>query len=346
MGMPRATAAVASALLLAACGGRDAPRGPQPRGAPTEPPDPAAMRALLATYSPSGHAIVTTFESLPESFTLVDGGPWKVPKGEGFDSYLRDGAVENVAKYLSTAVHEITHGYTGQMGFQLLVDRGLPYGEGAQAILADGDPWLVPYTARFPSLEMDATFPADARPSRYDGYIGPDAPANLGTQVHGVYGLVDEYAAYYQGARTLVDLWPWVRDVAPADPWLAVNYAVDLDAEVAAYADFTLYILHYLVHARDHQPAVYEGVTANDGFRQAFIDVHDAYAALVVTMEELEPAAHAFAATRGVDLARRDDGALMIGSSPQQLDEVAPRRAARAYLDQEPYRSMLETIRR
>lgn len=297
------------------------------------------MRALLAKYSPSGHGILTAFEALPTEFTTVDGGPWKFGPPQSFDAYLSDGAVENHVTYLGTGVHEISHAYAGRMAFQLMVDRGVPHGRGAEAILADGEPWLVPYTDTYPAIEMDATYPDDARTFHYSVYIGPDVTANQSTQSQGAYGLLDELAAYYQGARTTVDLWPWVRDEAGGDEWVAINYAVALDAERRSYAQMKFFLLHYVLHAREHKPDVYAALMANETFWRAYADVDEAYAALAATIDELEPTVWAFASTRGVDIERRD-GSILIGGHPQQASAAAPYRAVLAHLGEEPYRSM------
>jgi hypothetical protein len=299
------------------------------------------MRALLARYSPSGHAIVTAYEALPTRFELPE-GPYTVSSSDGFDGYFRDGAVENVATYMDTGVHEMTHGYAGRMAFQLLAERGLPFDEGAVALPIDGQPWLVRFTATYPAIEMDATFPTDARTFLYGAYVNRDEP-NLATQAYGVYGLLEELAAFYQGSRTTVDFWPWVRDEAPADGRVALNYAVALDATLAPHAEFELFILHWLLHARDHHPEIHAAVMANDEFRRAFAAVDEAYGALVASVNELEPAVHEFARSCGVEVERRD-GRLVIGGNPQRPEEAAPLRAVHAHLQEESYRSILAAL--
>lgn len=337
----RILAAVVVVVGLAACGGeqKGSSLGPS---APAGPPDPAAMRALLARYSPSGHGIVSTLESLPDKVVMGNGWEVTIAPGARFDDYLVDGAPENTVRYLSTGVHEVTHSYISWMAFKLLADQGGVYGEGALAIPADGEPTLVPITALFPSAEIDATFPADARTFRYGEYITPDGP--LGTQIYGIYGLLDELAAYYQDSKTTLDLWPWVRDEAPADGRVVLNYLVLLDDLPTAMAEFELYILHYLVHAKQHRPDVYGVVVANQAFRDAFRAVRDGYAALVTRVAELEPEVYAFARGRGLDVERRA-GRIVLDGRPLSSADRAPYDAVRAYLEAEPYASMRAVLR-
>ncbi len=327
---------------LSACGGgsKGSSLGPS---APAAPADPAAMRALLARYSPSGQQIITSVESLPEKVVMGNGWEVTIDPGIHFDDYLTDGAPENTVRYISTGVHEVTHTYAAWMAFKLLADRGGVYGPGALAIVADGEPTVVPITDLFLTAEMDATFPADARTFRYGEYVTPDDPS-LGSQVYGIYGLLDELAAYYQDSKTTLDLWPWVRDEAPADGHVVLNYLVLLDDLPMPHAEFVLYILHYLVHAKEHAPEIYDAILANQAFREAFVAVDDGYTAAVARAAELEPTVYAFAKQRGLAVEKQANGIVLDGH-PLSADSRAPFEAVRAYLDAEPYVSMRAALR-
>ncbi|HUQ00928.1 MAG TPA: hypothetical protein VM261_00475 [Kofleriaceae bacterium] len=351
-GLARAIGIAVIAIVIAiaiGCGGGGGAGGASgPSGPPREslgPADMPAMRALLEQYSPSGHAVVTAYEALPDEYELVE-GPRSMTTSAAFDSYFRDGNVENVVRYMSTGVHEVTHGYTGKMGWRLLADRKQPYGLGAEAILGDGEPWLVPYTKTYPALEMIASYPADARGLRFPVYIDtPDEP-NLATQSRGAYGMLDEFAAYYQNAKTVMDFWPWVRDVAQGDEWLIINYAVELDdIMMGPHAEFRFYILHYLRFAKEHHPDVYAAVMSNTDFKRAFAEIDGAYTALLVRAHELEPIVHEVARSRGTALARRD-GMLWIGSSAQRPEHAAAHRATLAHLEEPAYQELLRELGR
>jgi hypothetical protein len=323
-------------LALAACGGGGPSRAS--RVSSSASLTPTEIRALLARYSPESHAVVTAYEALSGTFELPE-GPYTITSDDTFDGYLRDGAIPMLVTYTTTAVHETTHGYIGDMAYQLLAERGLRREHGAIAIPGVDGPRLVHLTPGFPSIELDATFPADARTDRYAQYITSDNP-NLGTQVMGVYGILDEYAAYYQGARATLDFWPWVRDEAPSDTTLAMNYAVLVDEIERAYADVTLYLLHYLRHARVERPDVHAAIVANADFRAAFLAVHDRFAALVTAAAALQPEMIGYGRSRGVELAWRD-GHFLIDGNPQRPEQADAIAAARAYLAGETYQAEL-----
>jgi hypothetical protein len=325
-------------LALVGCGGGTG-KGPR-NDAPAGFADVATTRALLERYSPGGYAVVTAYEALPTTFQLPEGA-YRFGEPHTFAQWLDDGALEMLPTRMSTAVHELAHGYAARMAFQLMADRGEELDGGGQAILADGEPWLVRFTPHFPSRELDPTFPSDARTTRYGAYIAGEHSEGS-TQIYGVHGLLDEYAAYYLGNRTTLDMWPWVRDVAPTSTRLIMQYGVELDDLERAYTEITLYILHYLKHAREHRPDVYQALLASDDFRGAFGAVHAAFTALVDRARALEPEVWALARTRGVDLTR-EDGRFVIDGHPQRADDGIV--GARAHLASQTYQAELAALR-
>jgi hypothetical protein len=157
--------------------------------------------------------------------------------------------------------------------------------------------------------------------------------------------MLDEFAAYYQNAKTVMDFWPWVRDEARGDEWLLINYAVELDdIMMGPHAEFRFYVLHYLRFAREHHPDVYAAVMGNAEFRRAFAEVDGAYAALLVRAHELEPIVHEVARRRGTALARRD-GMLWIGSSAQRPEHAAAHQAILRHLEEPVYQQLLRELR-
>jgi hypothetical protein len=157
-------------VLLGACSGgtttastTTTTTAPRPAAGPA---DIAAMRALLERYSPSGHTIVTTYERLPRRF-VIGTSTITVGFGGDFGKYFDDGAPENLVDSMDTAVHEVYHGWSSVMGYQLLVETGTPLGAGAEGLYVGKEPMLVLHGATFPANEMESSFPADARTYRY-----------------------------------------------------------------------------------------------------------------------------------------------------------------------------------
>lgn len=334
----------ALAAAAGACGGGGGSRrtiGTTFAGTSGIPADIPTMRALLERHSPSGHYIVSTYEALPARF-VIGRTTITLSHSGGFADYFDDGAPENLVDQMGTAVHEVYHGYASVMGYQLQVDGKATEPVDAEAVYVGQQPMLVTYSPTYPAREMDATFPADARTSRYRTYVSPSQDSQS-TQQDGVFGLLDELTAYYHTARTRLDLWPWVRDHAPPGEQLLVNYIARLHEMWVPYAEFKLFILHYLRHARDHHPEVYRGLVANGSFRRAFAAVDEAYAAVLATAGQLEPTVHAFARGRGLD-AGLQGGQLTFDGSPFTIrDDAYP--AVMRHLASAPYQQILAELR-
>lgn len=247
-----------------------------------------------------------------------------------FGSYFDDGAPEHLVDYMSTAVHEVYHAVSFRLGYQLLVEAQATEPVDNEGFYAGGTPLLVRFSANYPARDMDASYPVDARTTRYATYVSPSSDSQS-TQQDGVFGLLDEWTAYLHDGRTIVDFWPWVRDVAPRARQLYVTYRSRFHEMWVPYAEFKLFILHYLLHAREHRPDVYRALMTNDTFRRAFVAADDAWTDLLATASALEPAIIAIAGEREA------------GTTVFHRDAAYP--AVLAYLATEPYQAMLAELR-
>lgn len=292
--------------------------------------DTSAMRALLARYSPTGSWIVNAADTLPRTFTI--GGRTTTLSTTGqFERYFNDGSPRNLVRYMSTAVHEVFHAISTRLGYQLMVEAGTTELVDAQGIYLGGTPLLVRFSESFPAREIDPSFPPDARSHRYATYISPSGD-NHGTQIDGVFGLMDEWTAYHHSARITLDFWPWIRDEAPRTRDVYVAYRSAMHSRWLAGKEFKLYILHYLVHAGQHRPDVYSELMSNQTFRRAFAAIDDAWSELAREREQLEPAIASIAAERGA--------ASVIYPNDDAYSAVV------RYLASEPYKSQLAALRR
>ena len=164
---------------------------------------------------------------------------------------------------INTAVHEESHEYTWKEAYKIRQYT-------AQAIyIGDGTHILMKRTNVFNTLEMAATVPQYLRSGRYDLYVGSPYAGDLSAQVEGVYGLLNEYAAYYWGTRSALKLYDYYMDQnATPQQWL--DYVMEVTGTWGAYAEFRYFILQYMLYARDNYPAVYNGILSNRDFLEAF----------------------------------------------------------------------------
>ena len=199
---------------------------------------------LLYQYSPDGYYIVDTYMNEVESAT-------------DFMEYYNDSSEALRMDSFNVIVHEMNHGYTGEMA-----------GYSSVYIFISRDESIeVPLTDIFPSREMVQDFQKNLRTFRFD-YIDTDS-RDLGTQLQGVYGLLDEFNAYYLGTKTSYELLPYYLDKGADADW--GTFFNTVNGTLYGILEFKLYILKYLIFARDNYPQIYSGIMANRKFREAFI---------------------------------------------------------------------------
>ena len=202
---------------------------------PWQPSSRANMLKLMDQYDPDGAFII---RSQPEYL---------------FNTYLSGSLVGHAVQDMNTIVHELTHAYSWQ---------GSQFGVAERIYLGNGAYLDVPYTRVFDSIEMVSAIPEGLRTYRFNTYIATDRE-NLTSRKQGAYGLLNELAAYYWGFHAGTGLSPY------AD-FYSVSDGVEHSNCFLAYAEFRYYILQYLLYAKEHHYAVYEGIIGNTKFRKAF----------------------------------------------------------------------------
>jgi len=286
-------------VLAIGCGGGST-RSSAVNGLPPSvsgPVDIPAMRALLDRYSPTGSWVVNSDDTLPHEFA-VGGSKISLSSSDNFATWFKDGNPDELVDQMNTAVHEGFHKISSRLGYTLLLETKPPALTKVQGVYAGGNPTYVEVGPTYPSREMAATFPQDAITVRFATYVSPSQD-NHATQVEGVFGLLDEWTAYMNGGRTTLDFWPWVRDEAPHTGDLYVLYRSRFYGLWLQYAEFKLFILHYLVHAQTNKPDVYRALVSNASFRRAFTAVDDAWTTLLADAKALERAVVSIEAERG-----------------------------------------------
>lgn len=318
-------------LAIAGCGGSGThgSSGLHASSRNAGPADIPAMRALLERYSQNGTWIVRADDDIPREFKF-GASTFTLNNSGNFASYFDDNAPENVVDYMSTAVHEVYHAVSFRLGYQLLAQANATERVESEGFYVGGSPQLVRYSAVFPAREMNATFPADAHSTRYSIYVSPSNEAQS-TQHDGVFALLDEWTAYLHDGRTILDFWPWVRDEAPRTRDVYVKYRSRFIEIWVPHAEFQLFILHYLVHAKLQRPEVYAALMSNESFRKAFVAADAAWTELLAAATALEPSVNALAPERGA------------GGTTFYRDETHA--AVVAHLAAEPYASLLAELR-
>ena len=128
---------------------------------------------------------------------------------------------------------------------------------------------MVPYTDVFDTAEMADQIPYSLRTSRFDTNVSSNADWYMASRQLGVYGLLNEYAAYCWGVSNEMKMAAYYG----SDPGSMTNTYV-------AHMEFRYYILMYMLYARDNYPAVYRGIMNNTSFLTSFADIDSTFSQL------------------------------------------------------------------
>lgn len=194
--------------------------------------------ALLQEYDKDGYRIVSYLKSAGRS---------------NFEVWLR--SESSNAASLDTAVHEEFHQYSWTK------NGGHRYENGAftdieTIYLENGKEIIVPFTSpdgnnQYKTENFTASLSENMRTFRYEDYVS--AGSMLSSNENGVYGLLNEYAAYRIGFNNQMKLYPY---------YSANNRGFDFFSSCInnyeAYEEFRYWTLGLLNHEKKYAPKYYK----------------------------------------------------------------------------------------
>jgi hypothetical protein len=270
---------LAASLLagLAGCGGAAAP-------APARPNVPTGALECgdhMKTYDAArkGEAWAAIREYSPEGAFMI-GEVGKITeeicghRSEDFVKFVKDGE-KDMEYYITvaTSIHEMAHDFSSwamtrvarwhepQNGWVWVTDKS-PYGSDAFYLPGKGVVY-VPRTETFSAQKIAPRVPEELRDSTYRAYI---TTPHL-SHVTGVYGLLDEFHAYYHDHQAM-------------ERMLRSELRLFVPGDHLRFLKFKYYILEYLDYARKREKAIFKGIMANRDFVETFLDIHDRFEAL------------------------------------------------------------------
>lgn len=227
------------------------------------------VKRLIWAVSPFGKAILSRVSPEGSSFKTRQG----VAKVSGMDPavFLQGATTTSMLTAVDTMIHETTHHVCKLLAYDH--DPNSIYERGSMMATPDTKSRLfVKGAETFPSVETVDFFSGRLqRAPRFDTYIDTEA-SMLGTQQNGIYGLLDEYNAYYSGTRAANDLFKYFLrlPVAKGSELLWLSRLSGMCSGLDSFPEFRGYIGGYLAFAKQSHPAVYKQVTGNAGFVKAF----------------------------------------------------------------------------
>lgn len=189
---------------------------------------------------------------------------------EGIDSgddildwYLEE---DSILGSYDTAVHEECHSFTWA-----------PFWGTLQYYIGNGESINVTERDVYDTVEMAREMPEQLRTFRYNDYIGEQASDIMSSRQFGVYGLLNEYNAYSWGMNAAVRMYDYLDDAdASPDIWMD-TYILSGYNNMLAQSEFDLWILRYLIYAKENEPSVYEDTLENKDFTRAYLTIRERY---------------------------------------------------------------------
>ena len=213
----------------------------------------ASSRALqiLQKYDNAAYQMIQRYEAAPTSYKFGNAG---IDLGNftDFMEYIDGYEEKDIIQGLGTAVHEISHGYTFRMHYQYRQQTNQLDDLEATYSLIYQNPsqqTLIKHSTTFPSREMIKSFPESLRTPRFSTYISTKQDVQS-TQQSGVYGLLDEWNAYYLDTRLACNLFEYYQNETPQKPEDWLRFMEGVDGVFYAHLEFKLYILKYLIFAK------------------------------------------------------------------------------------------------
>jgi len=205
-------------------------------------------------------------------------------KKNTFDQYVDGHSEEQLIKDYGTVIHELLHGYDDSEF------------EAHHYFIAPGSKIKVPIGKYYNSKELNTLVSKGAQDSifRYGLYIGGRSDLQ-GLQVDlnkspdsevmsvkmGIYGIVEEYNAYYHDNQSIYELYEYyVKTFGANNSEAMTEYIGMAEKATVAFYEFRLFVGWYLVHAQKKHPEIYQNTLSNKALRAVFTLIDEKYFAL------------------------------------------------------------------
>lgn len=242
------------------------------------------IMSLLNEYDPDGAFILeSTKEKLDymhwwsdernvSTIKVIDGEKVKVP--------IEASTIDAITEALDTAVHEQCHVNT-RCG--KVIRKGNIY-LSEQIYIGNKKNIEIQGTKIYESNEMAESVPEKLRLDRYDIYVG-SLSDNVGANVYGVYGLLNEFTSYNWGMNNTVSLFPYFQEFpVTMNTWK--EYIHSGSSNRLAYGEFKYFILHYLYYAQENYPGVYNEIINNREFAKAYVTIENIFSNNIIEFEK------------------------------------------------------------
>ena len=226
------------------------------------------------------------------AFTLL-----KSFKNHGRSLLQWAGGRSRLTEVMDVTTHETCHSY--MFGTRV----------GTNYYVANGKTIRVVHSKVYRSKKMAKSIPAALRTFRYKTYVAKPI-ANLASDVSGIYGLMNEFIAYFWGMHVSNSMIPYYEKYCTNFNALR-DYLLNCENNKMAYSEFRYYMLHYMYYAKKHYPDVYRGVLRNTKFRKVYKMMEKKYTAQIRKYEKELGRLKTLLKTKGYTFIYTDDNILV-----------------------------------
>jgi len=196
-------------------------------------------------------------ECCPDAYAILQYDP-----DEDFTRWVDVHTEKGLVDAFSTVVHETTHH----------VDHKFSAWEESAYIIDRKIIVKVPEIAVVNSNELNRFLPASRRTGMmyYELYIGDKS--DMGSQLSGIYGILEEFNAYYHGLKAEIQM-------KQKDTPYSINENI-ISGELESYYSFNLFISWYLQMIEQQYPEHFQKTMDNRNLRVAYTLIENNYSAL------------------------------------------------------------------
>lgn len=169
------------------------------------------------------------------------------------EEFSHSNNLSGIINDFGTYIHENYHAYN----WSINTTRGI-----RKYYINDNLVIKVPEVKMFNSIRINRIVPneLEGKIFRYKDYVGSIKDQNvLDSKVNGIYGLLEEFSAYYQGSKAVLELYPYLYNTfgyRDFEPWH--DYMTIQTSSLYALYEFQLFISWYLQYAKIYEPATYQ----------------------------------------------------------------------------------------
>lgn len=245
------------------------------------------MYRLIDDYYPAAGWMLKDLQKLPQKYKVNGMNITSFGSNDPAD-WLSGRTEADVVESLSTVIHESIHGYTSEKVYQYLQEQtpeDYNFKDEYSAFFIDQDRVnMVKHTEVYDSNLLKKDIPKALRTFRYNPYIAPKS--NLGSQKDGIYGLLDEFNAYYQGAKMVMQMLPYYEDLADKAEGFQ-EFVSAFSSDRLAFYEFSYFTLAYLIKSENQYAYEFKALLANEPLRQTYTAVYKGFEQLDRQFDEL-----------------------------------------------------------